>query len=676
MQTIECCAKLIARDMNKTLARLAKVIVFSSSILIAEQQHDFEIQSPDGAIHVHVAAGAKLQWSVQHKGQLIIAPSAISMQLGGGHVLGDNANIESSRTQTIDTVISALNYKKASIPDHCNQLTLRSKDDFDVIFRVYNESVAYRFVTREKGEITVEHEVANFNFTGDHKAFIPYMWDYRGNKFFNSSFEALYRETNISQFAGDSLAFLPLLVDVGNGKKVVILEADLEDYPGMYLNINQTRKGFLGVYAPYPLETQLGGYENMNVIPTTRAEYIARTSGPRKFPWRAIVISQSDKELLNNDIVQKLASPSRIADMSWIKPGQVAWDWWNDWNISHVDFRAGYNTPTFKYYIDFAAANRISYIVMDWGWSSRSDLTKVSTEVNLQEIIDYGKQKGVGVILWASWYAITQQMDKAFPLYAGMGVKGFKIDFIDRDDQKAVSSTYEIAKKAAEYKLLVDYHGVFKPTGLQRTYPNVIGYEGVKGLENVKWAIEDAPRYAVSIPFIRMIAGLMDYTPGAMRNATRSTFRPVNSAPMSQGTRCHQLAMYVVFEAPLQMLSDNPTIYMREQECTDFIVGIPTTFDETVALDGKVGEYAALARRKGDTWYVGAMSNWDARDLTVDLAFLGDGVYKAVVFRDGMNADRDATDYKREELKMSSTDKCTIRLAPAGGWAARIEKVR
>jgi alpha-glucosidase len=661
---------------HTVLGGLLLFLLLRSTVLIAQHHHDFTITSPDSAISVHVVSGAKLQWSVQLKGEQIIAPSAIALQLEGGRVLGDNATILSARTETEDTVIIAINYKKARIPDRYHQLTINCKDDYGLIFRVYNEGVAYRWFTKRKGEIVVQHEEANFNFSEDHKAFIPYMEDYRGKQLFNSSFEAQYREIHISQFARDSLAFLPLLVDACNDKKVVILEADLEDYPGMYLTLNQTRKGFMGVYAPYPLETQLGGYENMNVIPTKRAGYIARTGGTRTFPWRAIVISESDKELLNTDIVQKLASPSRIADISWIKPGQVAWDWWNNWNISHVDFKAGYNTPTYKYYIDFAAVNKIDYIIMDEGWSGRSDLTKVTPEISLQGIIDYGKRKGVGVILWATWYAVTQQMDTVFPLYSKMGVKGLKVDFIDRDDQKAVASTYEIARKAAEYHLIVDYHGVFKPTGLQRTYPNVLGYEGVRGLEYLKWAAEDARRYAVTIPFIRMMAGPMDYTPGAMRNATRANFKPVNSAPMSQGTRCQQLAMYVVYEAPLQMLSDNPTIYMREQECTDFITKIPTTFDETVALDGQVGEYVALARRKGNTWYAGAMGNGEARTVTLDLSFLGDGIYEAVVFKDGINADREPTDYKREVVRMSSSDKCEIRLSPAGGWAARIEKVQ
>lgn len=657
------------------IKQIVLIIVFlmSFTTLIAQKSKSFEIKSPDSKIVLKLEVGAKIRWSVKQDGQQIIDPSAMSLQLEGGEVLGDNAKISSSKAEKIDQVIVAINYKKASIPNNYNQLTINCKNDFGVILRVFNDGVAYRFFTKKKGEMIVKNEEANFNFTADHKAFIPYMWDYRDGKIFNTSFEALYKEIPISKFASDSLAFLPLLVDVGDNKKVVILEADLEDYPGMFLNINQTRRGFMGVYAPYPLEAKQSA---RNFIPTKRADFIAKTNGTRNFPWRVIVISQQDKELLNNDMVQKLASPSRLTDVSWIHPGTVAWDWWNNWNVTHVNFKAGINTPTYKYYIDFAAANKIRYIVMDEGWSVKNDLLKIVPEINLNEIVDYGKSKGVDVILWATWLDITRQMDQVFPLYSKMGVKGFKIDFFDRDDQVAIDSEYEIAKKAAENHLLVDYHGISKPTGLQRTYPNVVGYEGVKGLENYKWATEDQPRYAVSIPFIRMVAGPMDYTPGAMRNAIKENYRPLNDAPMSQGTRCQQLAMYVVYESPLQILADNPTIYTVEQECTDFITKVPSTFDETVALDGKVGEYAAIARKKGETWFVGAMSNWTPRELELDFSFLGAGTYQATVFKDGINADRDATDYKKEVIKISSGDKLKIQLAPGGGWAGRIEKLK
>ena len=662
--------------MKNKLTGLIVALLLSSTMLSAQKTKDFDVKSQDGNITLHVATGKKLVWSVQLKGKQIIAPSAMALQLGNGDVLGDNAKVSSAKTEKINTTFKALNYKKANVQDVYNELTLTCKNDFGVKFRVYNDGVAYRFFTKKKGEIVIKNEEANFNFAQDYKAFIPYMWDYREGKIFNSSFEALYKETKISKFATDSLAFLPLMVDEGDNNKVVILEADLEDYPGMYLNMNDTHKGFMGVYAPYPLETKMGGYNNMNVIPTKRAGYIAKTSGTRTFPWRAVVISQSDKELLNNDMVQKLASPSRVADASWVKPGQAAWDWWNNWNITHVDFKAGINTPTYKYYIDFASANKIGYIILDEGWSVEGDLSKVSPAINLKEIVEYGKQKHVDIILWATWSNIARQMDEIFPQYSKMGVKGFKIDFFDRDDQVVIASTYAIAKKAAEYHLMVDYHGIYKPTGIQKTYPNVIGFEGVKGMENYKWATEDQPHYTVSIPFIRMMAGPMDYTPGAMRNAIKTNYYPVSTAPMSMGTRCNQLAMYVVFEAPFQMLADNPTIYMKEQECTDFITGVPTTTDETVALDGKVGEFAAVARQKGDTWFVGAMTNWEARQLTLNFSFLPAGNYQAVVFRDGINADRDATDYKKETIKIASGDKLNIQLAPGGGWAARIEKIK
>lgn len=660
--------------MKSKVFTTSLVLLLFSSILLAQKTQTFEVKSPDGDIVLSIEAGAKLLWSVRHQGQSIIEPSAIALQLEDGEVLGENSRVKSHKTIEVDEEFEALFYKKALVKDQYIQLSLNFKNDFGVNFRVYDDGVAYQFFTTKKGEILIKNEMANFNFAADYTSFIPYMWDYRDGEFFNHSFEAEYEKTAISEFKRDSLAFLPVMVDVGSGKKALILEADLENYPGMYLDINETGRGYKGVFASYPLESRFGGYENMNYIPVKRADYIASSSGTSTFPWRAVIISENDSELLENDMVQKLASPSRIEDESWIEPGQVAWDWWNDWNISHVDFRAGMNNPTYEYYIDFAAENEIKYIIIDWGWSARMDLTDLNADLNLKEVVEYGKTKNVGVIIWATWYAVTQQMDEVFPYYEEMGVKGFKIDFIDRDDQLAVASTYEIAEKAAEHHLLVDFHGVFKPTGLQRTYPNIINYEGVKGLENVKWADYDAMRYDVTIPYIRMVAGPMDYTPGAMRNATKYNYKPDGTRPMSQGTRAHQLAMYVIFDGPLQMLADDPTTYMREQESTDFITSIPTVFDETVALGGEVGEYVALARRKGDTWYVAAMSNWDSRELQLDFSFLDDGAYDAEVIKDGVNADRDATDYKKEHININSGDKLNIQLSNGGGWAAIIEK--
>jgi alpha-glucosidase len=657
--------------MKIVIGWLSLIFLLISGSVSAQKNRNFEVKSPDGNLVLKIETGTKIQWSVQQKGQVIIAPSSVSILMENGEILGVNTVVKSSSTEKINTEIKAINYRKEVIPDQYNQLTISFKNDYGLIFRVYNDAVAYRFFTNRKGELVIKNEEANFRFTADHKAFIPYMWDYRDGKIFNCSFESLYTEQSISQFRKDSLAFLPLLVDVGNGKKALIIEADLEDYPGMFIDVNQTRDGFKGVYAPYPLETYVKG---INVIPGKRADYIARTKGSRNFPWRAVFISEQDKDLLNCDLVQKLASSSRLDDISWIKVGQVSWDWWNGMNISGVDFRAGMNTASYKYYIDFASAYKIPYIILDGGWNVRGDLTKARPEINLEELISYGNQKGVGLIVWASWQDVMNQKTRAFPFYSKAGIKGMKIDFVDRDDQLAVASTYEIAELAAENHLLVDYHGVFKPTGLQRTYPNVVGYEGVKGMENVKWADEDVPRYDVTLPFIRNQAGPMDYTSGAMRNSNRANFRAINNMPMSKGTRVHQLAQYIVFEVPMQMLSDNPTIYMKEKECTEFITKIPTTFDETVPLAGKVAEYVSVARRKGNIWYVGAMTNWSPREIELDFSFLGEGDYIAVVFKDGINADRDATDFKTETRKIAKGDKLKIQLSNGGGWAARIEK--
>ena len=644
---------------------------------ISQKLKTYTVASPNGAITISIDAGDKLQWNVKHSGQKIIAPSPISIQLTSGEALGPKAIITSTKPETVNTTFKANNYKKAVVPDNYNQLTLTCKGDYGVIFRAYNDGAAYRFFTKKPGQINVVNEEATFNFDQDYNCLLPYVRDLRGKEQYVQSFEALYTSQKLSQVYKDSLAFLPLMVDVGNGKKVVILDADLEEYPGMYLKGATTGTGLRADFPPYALEEKQGGYNKLNEMVTKRADYIAKVQGTRNFPWRAVIISAKDADLLNSDMVQKLASPPRLTDVSWIKPGKVAWDWWNDWNITHVDFRAGINTPTYKYYIDFAAANNIEYVVLDEGWSNNIDLMQLDPRINLQELIDYGKQKGVGIILWASWSAITEKGDQAFAKYAAMGVKGFKIDFMDRDDQKLVSDLYRVTQKAADYKLLVDYHGMYKPTGIQRTFPNILNFEGVKGMENNKWTPnDDVPRYDVTIPFIRMVAGPMDYTPGAMRNATKSYFRPNNSLPMSQGTRSHQLAMYVVFEAPLEMLADNPTAYLKEPESTGFIAKMPTTFDETVALSGKVGEYAAIGRKKGDTWYVGAMTNWTERDVELDFSFLGTGNYEAEVFRDGINADRDATDYKREIVKITPNQKLNIHMAPGGGWAARIYPVR
>lgn len=648
------------------------LLVFNS---YSQKLKNYTLASPNGKITVNIAAGDNLTWSVKHGADPVILPSAINMQLQNGEILGKNIKIVSATKQSLNQIIHPIAYKKKTISDICNQLIITIKGDYGIVIRAYDDGAAYRFFTKKKGEIIILSELSEYNFSSDDTAYLPHVSDLRGSERYTCSFEEFYNEAPLSKMNKDTLGYLPLLVKLNGNKKAVLLDADVQDYPATLIQLNpQVNNSLRSTYAPYPLEEALGGFNRINYMATKRADYIAKTSGTRNFPWRVIVISSEDKELLNNDMVQKLSEPSKIKNADWIKPGKVAWDWWNDWNLSHVDFKAGINNPTYKYYIDFASANRIEYIVLDEGWSDNWDLNKLKPQIELVELIQYGKQKNVGVILWSTWYALSRDIEGLCKKYSEMGVKGFKVDFFDRNDQKMIASCYEMAAIAAKYHILLDYHGIFAPQGLQRTWPNVINFEGVRGMEWSKWSADQkVPAHEVSIPFIRMLAGPMDYTPGAMRNATRGNARPSGSLPVSQGTRCHQMAMYIVYEGPLQMLADNPTVYMKEQECTDFISAIPTVFDETVALDGKLGEYAVLARKKNNVWYIGALSNWNAREIPIDLSFLGEGNFEATIFKDGINAGKDGTDYKKEVRSISANDKLIIAMQSGGGWGAIIK---
>nr|WP_315257992.1 glycoside hydrolase family 97 protein [uncultured Flavobacterium sp.] len=641
----------------------------------AQKKQDFTLNSPNGKIQVEIAVNDKITWSVSHEKDVVLAPSAMSLSIGEDEVLGKNTVVLNSKKETVDTSFDSPFYKKKSVKNNYNELTIHFKNDFSIEYRAFDDGVAYRFITKKKKDITVKNEEVVLNFDQDYNTMMPYVRDLRNPKDpYISSFEAQYENKKISEFSKDTLAFLPFLIDFKNHKKAVFLEANLEDYPGLFVTNNNSKSGFESRFSKYPLQEKNGGFNNINRLITERADYLVQTKGTRNFPWRIVVISENDTDLANNDMIQKLSEPTKIKDISWIKPGKVAWDWWNDWNIYNIDFKAGINTQTYKYYIDFASKNKVEYVVLDEGWSLEDDIMKHNPNVDLEALIAYGKERNVGIILWSSWMALTKNTDGILKNYASLGIKGFKVDFLDRDDAKMVNSVYDIAQKAADTKLLLDFHGMYKPTGIQRTFPNILNFEGVKGLENNKWTPnDDVPAYDCSIPFIRMMAGPMDYTPGAMRNATKSEFKPSNSNPVSQGTRCHQLALYTIFEAPLQMMADSPTAYMKEQESTDFIAKTPTTFDETVALDGEVGKFVTIARRKANTWYLGAITNWDSREVTIDFSFLEKGKkYEAEIFSDGLNADKAAQDYKREIITVDSTTKLKYRLANGGGLSAII----
>lgn len=643
-------------------------------------QKQFLVQSPDNELKVNISVGNTIEYSVSHNGDLMIANSPISMSLTNGMSFGVNPRIAKLSTKTLNDTITASVYKRKEIADTYNELILKFKEGFSLVFRAYNDGIAYRFISDLKKPFEVKSEEVNFNFPTDQKAYIPYVQIIKEpiEKQFYNSFENTYQHINISQWDKKRLAFLPLVVEGVNGKKVCITESDLTNYPGMYLYNGNGSTNLSGVFAPYPKDIKQGGHNMLQGEVQSAEPYIARYNGATNFPWRIIIVSENDKELADNDMVYKLATPNKLADASWIKPGKVAWDWWNDWNLYDVDFRSGINNETYKYYIDFASQHGIEYVILDEGWAVnlQADLFQVVPEIDLKELVDYANKKNVGLILWAGYYAFNKDIEGICKHYSEMGIKGFKVDFMDRDDQPMVDFHYRAAEIAAKYHMMLDYHGTYKPTGLQRTFPNVINFEGVHGLEQMKWSPEsvDQVTYDVTIPFIRMVAGPLDYTQGAMRNASKGNYRPINSEPMSQGTRCRQLAEYIIFESPLNMLCDNPSNYMREKECTEFIANVPTVWDNTIALNGKIGEYITIAREKDDVWYVGSLTNWDARTLDVDLSFLGEGSFKAEVFKDGANADRSGHDYKKEVIDIPSDRKLSIPMASGGGYVMKIYK--
>ena len=640
----------------------------------------FTLASPDGKIKVNVSVDKTIGYSVFHASDLLLDYTPISLTLSDGRVFGIDSRLGRVKTRSVNQVIEPLFYKKQVITDRFNELTLPFREGFSVVFRAYDDGMAYRFVYEGEVPITVTSENVEFRFSTDGPAYVPYV---RGrkegfdNQFFNS-FENVYAVHPISGWDKERLAFLPLVAEGANGKKICITEADLINYPGMYLHNGSGTTTLNGVFAGYPKEIEQGGHNMLQGIVQSREDYIARFDGPAEMPWRVVIIAEEDKELADNDMIYKLASPSRAQDTSWIKPGKVAWDWWNGWNLYDVDFEAGINNETYRHYIDFASDNGIEYVILDEGWAVnlQADLYQVVPEIDLPELIDYANDQNVGLILWAGYYALNRDIEGICKHYAEMGIKGFKVDFMDRDDQPMVDFHYKVAEAGLRHKLLIDFHGTYKPTGLHRTFPNVINYEGVFGLEQMKWAATDVDMvtYDVTVPFIRMVAGPMDYTQGAMRNAVKSNYRPVYTEAMSQGTRCRQLAQYVVFESPLNMLCDSPSNYRREPECTEFIAGIPTVWDSTVVLDGKIGEYIAIARQSGGDWYVGGMTNWDAREMELDLSFLGVGSYVAEIYQDGVNAHRAARDYKIKRLHLTPTGRrLRIEMAPGGGFAIKIK---
>ncbi|MBI9017640.1 MAG: glycoside hydrolase family 97 protein [Phycisphaerae bacterium] len=627
------------------------------------------IISPDGQLAINIAyENSTLSYGLTIDGKEIIKCTPISITIDDKEYPG-KTTIKNVTCKSIDNeIIPTIPTITSKIDESCSEALVQFDGPVALRIRAYNDGVAFRWESKiDKPQVIINSEQLSFNFAQDYNIYYPVP---NGQGFFSHQ-ENMFEHIKISETATLKAGCTPALVDIGNERYILMTDVNVEEYPGLWLKGSGTAS-INAVFPHYPAETKLQSDRNMTV--NKYSDFLAKTNGTRTYPWRTFVITDA-AGLLESTMLYTLANPCQLKDTSWIKPGKVSWDWWNAWNITDVDFKAGINQKTYKNYIDFAAANKLQYIILDEGWSVRGpeNLLKVASDLDISGLVEYGKAKNIGVILWMTSAALEYNFDKAFEQFAKWGIKGLKVDFMQRDDQLMMDFCAKVAKEAAKGHLLVDFHGGSKPTGLQRTWPNVIAHESVLGLEQSKWSRKASPDYAVLLPFIRMAVGPMDYTPGAMDNYTQSNFKIQGRNPGSLGTRCHQLAMYVTFLSPLQMLADTPTKYRKNPECMPFLQEVPTTWDETVVLKAEVGKEIAIARRNGNRWFIGAMTNWSPRDLSVKLDFLTQGNYTLRYWADGPKAAEEATDTSIGKSNVTAGSELKIKLAPGGGYAAIIE---
>ena len=674
---------IFAPEMNKRMKmNLKKLLALATLFIICGSNlsaKDYTVSSPNGK---NVATVDKsLNITVSHSGKQVMTIKADQTYCLFPHweqkvpTLGTKhshaGTVKGARTSRIAESIQAPFYRQKKIDVEGNQLDLKLRDGFGMQVRAYDEGVAYRFYTTNKKGTIITDETADFHFPENAKAWLAYSTN--DEKPFAMAFQNYYDETHLSK-AKDKYIFLPATIESGD-VKVTILESDLRAYPGMFVKADGLH--LRAAFAKYPKRMDYYKWRGMSYVAETE-DYIAKSKGPRTYPWRVMAITEQDTEMPVNNLVYALATPNQIGSTDWIKPGKVAWDWWNDWNLKGVDFEAGINTRTYQYYIDFAAKNHIPYVVLDEGWydSSKGDIMNPIPAIDLQGLIDYGREKGVSIALWTVFNVLDEHLTEACEKYAKMGVKGWKVDFMDRNDQTAVEMAERLAKTCAQYQLFLDYHGFYAPTGMSRTYPNILNYEGVFGMEEARWAKKetDMPRYDVTFPFIRMMAGQVDFTPGAMRNGTKENWVECYQNPVSMGTRCHQLACYIVHDSPFTMLCDTPINYEREQPCVDIITSLPDTFDETKIIQGKLGSFIIVARRNGSDWYLGGQTNWDGRDVELSLDILPPGTYQATIVSDGINANHNAEDYRIEQKTLTTNDQLSLKMANGGGFLIKLIK--
>lgn len=650
----------------KNLFLLIAIIAINLSLTA----QNYEVKSPDNKLIVTITLNETISFVVNYNDKMVAEAKDISLEISNRQILGISSKLKNKIHASVKNRIEApLSTKSSVINDEYNLLTLQFKDNYALEFRVFNHGAAYRFITSINKDVIVKKENVSLNFDASSAVYFP------EEESIVSHNERLYKYSNIGDIIDNKFCSLPLLVQ-SNGTNVLFTESDLEDYPGLYME-KEGSNSFGTLHPKYVLKTvPTLDSPDRNFTIEKEADYIAKTNGKRSFPWRIMIIGE-DKDLIESTLVCQLSSPSKIDNIDWIKPGQIAWDWFNANNIYGVDFESGLNTQTYKYYIDFASENKIKYVVLDEGWSKTTlDITSPADNIDVKELIRYGKEKGVDIILWMLWEPLDKDIAGILAQYKSWGAAGIKIDFLQRADQYMVNYCSRVAKEAAKLKLLVDIHGTYKPSGLNREYPNVLTFEGVKGNENNKWGQDITPDHNLTLPFIRMVAGPMDYTPGVMSNTQITDYHISFDRPAGQGTRCHEVAKYVIFESPLQMLCDTPSRYKREKETLNIITQIPVVWDATKVIDAKISDYLVVARRSGDNWYIGAMTDWTARDFDIKLDFLSEGDYEVQIMQDGINANKFAEDYKLINTTVNKKGSLKAPLAKGGGWIAVLKKYK
>ncbi len=648
---------------NILLLQILSFLFFSSSA------QNYMLNSPDLKNRITISVTDDISYTVTRDTIELIGPNVINMKLRNDGLLGESPVVANVKQKSVNDVIRPIiKVKSETMNEAYNELEINLRKNYTLVFRAYNEGIAYRFKTRFKNDLTVLNETVQINIDPESDVYFP------KEKSFLSMNEVPYLHQKVKDIKEKEFCSLPLLFKHSSGPYVLFTESDLNDYPGLWFNLNSL-KSLEGVFPAVPTKLRNDGNCWDGLVVEKRADYIAKTQGTRSYPWRAVLIADHEKELITNQLVYLLAEPAQDDDYSWIKPGMATLDWWGRRNLFNVDFIGGVNMETFKYFIDFNSNFGIPYFVFDDGWSDGCDIFSTNENLNLKEIFEYANERNVGIILWLNAHVLKKDVEGILDYFTDLGAKGIKVDFFNRDDQEMINLFHEIAKEALERKLVIDFHGACKPIGLIRTYPNVLTSEGLIEFEQNGVSDNANPQLHTLLPFIRMVAGPMDYLPGTVTNAQRKEFWKNIDRPVGLGTRAHSMALAVVFESPITMLPDSPSDYYREEECIKFLTSIPVMWDETKVIEAKIGEYVIIARRSGKDWYLAAITNWDKKDFAITLDFLNDYTYNCELFKDGPNSGTRAIDYEREEFKVKKDEAIRISMAPGGGWMARISPV-